>query len=737
MKKSNRIIYLITVVFIFSIQNLFALETETHEEINEFIGTNLVNGFLLNNYLSDELGFQDGVGETFVWYKTQMVYRWLGKGGRREDLPSWYLPYFRSVNHFHNPLALDIENAGFSGFLGGWLLHGKSSILWAQMPYGQQSPGGYYSWEDVRNYYHAALISTDAGERDKYFAATFRGLGQLMHLVQDLSVPEHTRDAAHILPAYESWVKKNVQFDNKTGEISVYNNQAGNHVPLPPPGYYPYDNSVLMQKSLISEDLIPVAWLFDSNQYTGANPAITMSSNIGLSEYTNANFVSKGTTFSDRFPYPAETSVVVEEHEITHPQLADPVLREYYIKVQDGDSGYRLSGVGFLYSYEKTYLPIGVTFSNIIQFPSMDRYVFEDYAKKLIPRAVGYSAGLLEYFFRGRMQVKAMPAFYDGNLFAFRMAVKNDTPTEEIMADGFFSLMLRYTPAGGNPDGSEDVFVRAYDVLYDEILYGEEAKFQIQLQEAIPIDEIESIDCMLVFGGHLGHEENAVIAKAFSFFPVKKNKFSEDWDNGLTGNYPWYHSDESQNPDNGITINTVANGLFEKGNIRQADDKRPRINESFIYFKDVNSDHQIVDPTNPKGLRITPDTYLQFKIDEMWINQQPPASGPGYTSAFQYMTLTFNMESDLYRIQFSQPDQGVNLRSGTNLHYIFPEGGFVAENIYDLFERQGVPIPDSLYLQKIHLNQQFLALDNLSEIEHVQQMTTDVINIVEGYNGYE
>ena len=737
MKKSNRIIYLITVFFIFSIQNLFALETETHEEINEFIGTNLVNGFLLNNYLSDELGFQDGVGETFVWYKTQMVYRWLGKGGRREDLPSWYLPYFRSVNHFHNPLALDIENAGFSGFLGGWLLHGKSSILWAQMPYGQQSPGGYYSWEDVRNYFHAALIATDITERDMYFAATFRGLGQLMHLVQDLSVPEHTRDAVHILPAYEKWVLKNVQFDSDNGEISVYDNQVGKPVPLTPPVHYSYDKSVLMQESPFSEAPLPIAWLFDSNQYTGANPDITLRADIGLSEYTNANFVSKGTVFAERFPYPAETSVVVEEHEISHPQLTDPVLREYYMKVQDGDVGYRLSGVGYLYYYEETYYIDGANFYHSIEFPPMDRYVFEDYAKKLIPRAVGYSAGLLEYFFRGRMQVKAMPAFYEGSLFAFRMTVKNDTPTEETMGDGFFSLLLRYTPIGANPDGSEDVFVRSYDVPYDEIRYGEEAKFQIQLQDLIPIAETESIDCMLVYGGQLGHEKNAVIAKAFSFFPGEKIKFAEDWDNGLTGHYPWYHSDESQNPDNGITINEVANGYFEKGNIRHTGDRRKRINESYIYFKNVNSNHQIVDPGNPHGLQITPDTYVQFKIDEMSINQQPPAFGPGYTTAFQYMTLTFNIGSDLHRIQFTQPGQEVGHYSGTNVYYIFQLGGFMAENIYELFERQGVSVPDSLYLQKIHLNQQLLSLDNRSEIEHVQQMTTDVINIVEGYNGYE
>ena len=205
----------------------------------------------------------------------------------------------------------------------------------------------------------------------------------------------------------------------------------------------------------------------------------------------------------------------------------------------------------------------------------------------------------------------------------------------------------------------------------------------------------------------------------------------------MTGNYPWYHSDESQNPDNGETINIVSNGRFEKRNIRFEDEKGARINETFVYFTNFNSDHQVVDPASPQGLRITPDTYLQFKIDEMWINQQPPSSGPGYTTAYQYLSLIFNVGSNLHRVQFSLPGQGVNLGSGTSLHYTFGLGGFLADNIYNLFERQGVAVPEPLYLHTIHLNQRFLALDDFSEIEHIQQMTTDVINIVEGYNGFE
>lgn len=734
MKKIIRIVCLLTAFYIFSIQSLSALEPETHRHINEFIAANPVNGFSLHIYLITELGFLDGADEILVSDKTQEVSEWLGEGGEREDLPKWYLPYIRSANHFHNPLESEIENAGFSGFLSGWLFQGESSVLWSQKEEGLQSPGGCYSWRDVRYYFHSALTATDKTKRDIYFAATFRGLGQLMHLVQDLSVPEHARDAGHILPAYESWALKNVNFNYDTGQISVFDNQQGQLRPLESSVYF-YNTSALLQPSPFSEADIPIAWLFDANQYTGSNPDDTMSPGIGLSEYTNANFLSKGTLFSD-FPYPAETSVDVEKYEITHPFLTDTVSRKYYIKARDGDSGYRLSGVGYLYYYENTYNnhPYDTNFDYVVQFPPMDRYVFEDYAKKLIPRAVGYSGALLEYFFRGRMQVIALPLFYDKNLFGLVITIKNVTPTKEIMGSGYVSLVVRYTPV----NGSHDIFIRAYDVSCEKIHHGEEEKFQFYLPASLPIADIESIDCTLIFAGNLGEENNAVIAKSFSFSPRETIKFSEDWDNDLTGNYPWYHSDESQNVDNGKTINTVESKIFEKGNIRHINERKGRVNESFLYFRDFNSEHQILNPESPQGIRITPDTYLQFKMDDLSINQQPPPE-LGYTTAFQYLSLEFNITSasDFYALQFTQPGQGVHRPSTINLIYSFQLGGFMVTNIYDLFEGQGITIPEPFYLQCIVLNQRLWDLVDPSDIEHRQKMTTDFIRIIEAYNGYK
>jgi hypothetical protein len=192
MRKLYIIIFLLFAFCLLNFSLLFALETDTHENINEFIVRNTLNGFSLDDYLRDQLGFSEGYDEKFKLKRTMKVLDWIKIGGKLEDKPPGCIPYWRSLRHFHNPLT----DQGLKGTL-------ESSIQWSQKPAETQSCG-YYSWHDVRGYFLNALTSQTKTDRDKNFAETFRGLGQLMHLVQDLSVPAHTRDDGHyVLHSYK------------------------------------------------------------------------------------------------------------------------------------------------------------------------------------------------------------------------------------------------------------------------------------------------------------------------------------------------------------------------------------------------------------------------------------------------------------------------------------------------------------------------------------------------------
>ncbi len=78
---------------------------------------------------------------------------------------------------------------------------------------GSGAAGGNWSWHDARRMYYQALTEPDPVRREALLAATFRALGQIMHLVVDASVPEHVRNDEHPLGttpffwSYDAWVQ--------------------------------------------------------------------------------------------------------------------------------------------------------------------------------------------------------------------------------------------------------------------------------------------------------------------------------------------------------------------------------------------------------------------------------------------------------------------------------------------------------------------------------------------------
>jgi len=149
----------------------YGLETDTHRVINEYVAGGTFNGFSLKSYLQNQAGIQEGTAAVF---QAKLITTWLGQGGVKEDIPYWYMPYVRSVNHFHNPLT----DQGFSGSWGWGALSGVSSIQWSQAPLGTQTiqvlGSGNYSWHDARNYFYQALTSTDKAAKDQNFCGHFQ-----------------------------------------------------------------------------------------------------------------------------------------------------------------------------------------------------------------------------------------------------------------------------------------------------------------------------------------------------------------------------------------------------------------------------------------------------------------------------------------------------------------------------------------------------------------------------------
>ncbi|MCP4608470.1 MAG: hypothetical protein GY845_07135, partial [Planctomycetes bacterium] len=341
---------------------------------------------------------------------------------------------------------------------------GESAVLWSQKSLGTQSPGGHYSWKDVREYFYEALTSGNKVDRDENYAQTFRGLGQLMHMVQDMSVPEHTRDDGHYIGTlgythYEQWVKKHPQM-----------------ISTSTPGYF--DKSTLRNNNPPAP--VPIANLFDTNQYTGSNPAVTVNNDtIGLSEYTNANFLSPDTIFSADFTYPNKGDCI--------PFLDTDNIRLYLSSRGDGENIDHLAVFSFLRFWRNMYFPQ----VNMHMPFRLDSSCYEEYASKLIPRAVGYSAGILDYFFRGELGVET---------FGGLITITNKTTSQETMQDGQFELYY-----DDENDNRHALTIDSGAAVTSLAFNGTQ-----EITFTVPSEPVRYI---LVYRGGLGNEADAVVGK--------------------------------------------------------------------------------------------------------------------------------------------------------------------------------------------------------------------------------
>jgi hypothetical protein len=436
----------------------------THIIISKYALNSSILGANDSTYLQI-LGFSRGTEEFLTWNNSRrQLQDWLAEGTKNED------GNLRELNHFFNPL-MPWSEAGLWSASRLW----NSTVVWAQnsnaqaawnrpiisdpsldMPwdFSDTTPINDWSWQTTRGYYYSALTAANDVDHQANFAKMFRGLGQQMHLLQDMSVPAHVRNDSHLFKRWiEEWAASKIP--SMPDLLKVAPN------PIVPAVTFSSTNDALAP--------IPVARLFDTKQYNGKNPEVTnpllTMNNIGLAEYVNANFVSAGTIFSSAFTYPSQTSSVqIVERDIP----GGTMRRQYYCKTADGDSGYLLAGVGYFQFYADA--------NNIIMgpttvIPPMDDNVHAEYAAKLLPRAVGYSAALLNYFFRGNIEITlpdkgvygivdntAKPV--DPNFKEIRLKVRNTTSTGEEMSSGTIQLVVSYRLA------ESDTFVSGYVPSY-------------------------------------------------------------------------------------------------------------------------------------------------------------------------------------------------------------------------------------------------------------------------------
>jgi|GEM_PF-2327159 len=512
---TKRILFILSLVVNICCTSVYAFDDgDTHPRLTKkaIASSNLIG------YLTANLGLNKGVDEIYSGQDRKnvtqkySVMQWLQEGSTDEDHP-----LCRATNHFHNPIHTgDWTQSKMSDSvlvpIYSFIVNcgtKYSNVTWAT---GFTAPiagytardGQVMGWDNARTYLFEALTSKEPAVREEKFVNTFKSVGMVVHLLQDVAVPAHVRNdmQSHLL--------------NSLTNPSKW-------------GSNPFEKYVSTHPSAISIDPNPFKPTFalplkltdfwDNNSYTGENPSA--GTDQGLAEYANANFVSDFTIFKPQsdtkhyFKYPSQATSVGSAHYIIEDPIkpGQTIKRTYYQKINDGDDGYRLAGVGFLNRWSASLTPLK-------RIPPMDDNVHDDYAKKILPRAVGYSAALLDYFFRGKINLAvANPS--DISFRSVKVNVQNNT-AGETMDVGEVKLIIRYKALsewnmGGNKyqlnyppeDSSPDKYTYKVSIpQFVDLTNPQTLTFDFST-DTLPYF-FDDMTMQLVFKGKLGNEEGAV-----------------------------------------------------------------------------------------------------------------------------------------------------------------------------------------------------------------------------------
>ena len=537
-----------------------------------------------------------------------------------------------------------------------------------------------------------------------------------MHLIEDASVPAHVRNDIHYFYNYERWVDR-----IRTGtaeERGLFNQFIS----------YPisFDQSILrLDPNPLAP--IPIAKIIDTDNYNdGSGRQVTFTNAIGIAEFTNANFFSEDTISNAQFAYPSIPGLSSVIYPITDPRdRTRSVSRQYYVyDGMDELSTYKLASVSFLKEPLDDY--------HFLETPdySLDDQVYNDYGSMLLPRAVGYSAGLLKYFFRGQLQVTAIPLLYRNNLYTLNLTIVNETP-DETMEQGEFALRYRYTPPGGPADGSGDIFGQGWGldgaatIPCVRLESGESVEVSFLFLDSIPVETWSSLKLTLAFRGTLGREEGAVIGKVFSPGEIK---FSEEWNNDLHGNHTWFHTGvdgPNPYPEFAIVSNQTPNNLLTKDLTFLVVEGGRQEGLGMVNSSSVGGTGQFQDIF---PILVTPQTYLQFKIDDITLTRTPAPPDNWGADHFQGVLLHFSGGLSLL---FSQGGYDPIVDHSKAALYAFTPGNTIwVDKIYRLFQDAGITIPPGpFYLWDIRFDQ--LLFYTYPDAEYHAHMVVDFIRIIE------
>ena len=439
----NFALILIPVLFAATSQDTTGHSVRIHKDITGAAAgaTSNVDAFVL------AAGFS--VGETFPYTIPDAMglapvplnydaVEWLKTGAAWEDEQHIISPNitraewngFRYINHFYDPLpepgapltdAQEIPDPHLiSGAINSFRWGSTRGIVFVGLAGVHPN---HYTWQNARDYQADALTNSNPAVRKEAMAKLFFSLGHVVHLIQDLSQPGHVRNDNH----------KAKRFIENYGESNA--------------GFLTYPSQYLDWRTA---GFTKLKDFWDRNLYTGNAQALNNDatsvpgSTLGLAEFTNGNLLSEDALYGDTLHHLGQIGGVGLPHYYPLPLLhtstnfsqvvSNPSAHTHSVTLPSGTIEKRLTfaktsdGISMENHCTLTYF--GFEAAKILgSYTTLglsinDDLVLQNYHEVMLPKAIAYSAGCLDYFFRGNMRVLVWRRPGEG---IFRLTVANWT----------------------------------------------------------------------------------------------------------------------------------------------------------------------------------------------------------------------------------------------------------------------------------------------------------------------
>jgi len=320
----------------------------------------------------------------------------------------------RVRNHFYRP-----DTGG--GLTDGPDFYGINSFGWAT----KRNGGGFivgqsHSWQNARDYEYDSLANGSKVMREENLANLMYSLGHVIHLNQDLTQPDHARNDEHAAEkekAVENYGLKYLDIANRTHAVDQMFPRTRKT------WSWWRNNGFLKVRDFWDRDLYK-GRIGDSTALV--NDIVAPAKQLGLSEFVNGNFVTKDATYPQAFVAAGMSDR--EQHWFAYPSLESStdfarLRRDFGASIHQvvlengitGDAVYLdklFDGILILPHSKLTHSGVNFRrFGGALRASATvdDDQVLNAYYQILMRKAVEYSTGLLDYFFRGEMQAATIP----------------------------------------------------------------------------------------------------------------------------------------------------------------------------------------------------------------------------------------------------------------------------------------------------------------------------------------